>query len=137
MAHAASGGRPWLRYGDATTIHQGRNSKCASHAAAFNGERMPRHTPHALRANKALVEAASDAARNPTVLKAGVGIDDDAISLWLHWGFDVNGRLDLGRVGGSNRGLKSLAAEYLGLNLEKSKSLALSDWELRPLSEAQ
>eukprot|EP00316_Scyphosphaera_apsteinii_P020590 CAMPEP_0119318504 /NCGR_PEP_ID=MMETSP1333-20130426/46653_1 /TAXON_ID=418940 /ORGANISM="Scyphosphaera apsteinii, Strain RCC1455" /LENGTH=352 /DNA_ID=CAMNT_0007324699 /DNA_START=145 /DNA_END=1203 /DNA_ORIENTATION=+ len=74
---------------------------------------------------------------DPTVLKAGVGIDDDAISLWLHWGFDVNGRLDLGRVGGSNRGLKSLAAEYLGLNLEKSKSLALSDWELRPLSEAQ
>lgn len=67
------------------------------------------------------------------VLKVGVGIDDDAVECWLHWGLDVRGRLDLGgvgSVGGETRGLKSLALDVLGVELPKSKSVTMSNWEL-------
>ena len=36
-----------------------------------------------------------DALASEATLKIGVGVDEDAIDLWLHHGLEVNGRLDL------------------------------------------
>eukprot|EP00966_Prymnesium_polylepis_P280996 6492267-Prymnesium_polylepis.1 len=86
-----------------------------------------------------LVDALADA----STLKIGVAIDDDAIEIWQHFGYEINGRLDLGGVqavaGSAQRqvGLRSLAASYLGVDLQKSNSIAKSNWERRPLSLRQ
>lgn len=84
-----------------------------------------------------------DVLANASVLKVGVGIDNDAIDLWQHFGYEVRGRFDLSGVQaqpGPARGmvgLRSLAASYLGVELFKSNAIAKSNWELRPLSLRQ
>ena len=84
-----------------------------------------------------------DVLSNASVLKIGVGIDDDAIDLWEHFGYEVNGRLDLSGVhteGDAARGmagLRSLVTNFLGVDLVKSSSIAKSNWECRPLSHRQ
>ena len=79
---------------------------------------------------------------NSSVLKVGVGIDDDAIGIWQHYGYETLGRLDLGGVktDASTRGqvgLRSLALTYLRVELKKSNSVTTSNWEARPLSLRQ
>jgi hypothetical protein len=77
------------------------------------------------------------------ILKAGVGIDQDAIDLWQHWGLEVNGRLELGRSTDASgarsrpRSLKHLLADATGIELAKSKKVQMSDWAAAPLSERQ
>lgn len=73
------------------------------------------------------------------ILKVGVGVDDDAIDLWLHHSFEVNARLDLTRLGagGQTASLRGLAAEFLGVQLNKSNKLTLTDWSRKGLSVAE
>ena len=71
-----------------------------------------------------------------TLLKAGVGIDDDAIDLWQHWGLELNGRIELSGEGSQPRGLARLCSEATGIVLSKSSSVQCSNWAAA-LSETQ
>lgn len=71
-----------------------------------------------------------------TVLKAGVGVDDDAIDLWQSWGLEVNGRVELGGGGGGGRSLAKLTANATGIELVKTASVQRSDWAA-PLTSKQ
>jgi ribonuclease D len=84
-----------------------------------------------------------------TILKAGVGIDQDMIELfrWESSSFsspltDARSRLDIGGIGGSVGGgrtssLKNLAKAVLSVDLPKSKKLAMSNWAKVPLTKDQ
>ena len=73
---------------------------------------------------------------NRRILKAGVAIDDDAIDLWLHWGLEMSGRVEL--AGGKKpRGLARLTLEATGIRLAKSASVQKSNWAAPALSEKQ
>lgn len=73
-----------------------------------------------------------------SILKVGVGIDDDAVDLWQYWGFEVNGRVELGYGAPDNRprGLARLLSDATGIAMQKSSSVQTSDWAA-PLSERQ
>ena len=80
------------------------------------------------------------------VLKAGVGIDLDAIDLWREHRLAVAGRFDLGGIGAAAtsqggvrlQSLKKLSEMVIsGFHLPKSKSMTMSDWSHCPLSERQ
>lgn len=78
-----------------------------------------------------------------SILKAGVGIDDDMLELH-RWDDDVAeevfGRFDIGGIGsskGRSASLKTLAKVILGLELPKSKKIAMSNWAKAPLSKTQ
>ena len=77
-----------------------------------------------------------DTLASDAILKVGVGVDDDAIDLWLHHRLDVNARLDLSRMGASEKpsSLRALCEEVLGVRLDKSSSLTLTNWARRELS---
>lgn len=69
---------------------------------------------------------------NPEIIKVGCGINEDCIALF---GMDerlaVEGRLDLGGLGGSSKtrcGLANVTHAVLRVNLPKSRRLMLSDW---------
>lgn len=81
----------------------------------------------------ALIETLAD----PSVLLAGVGIDDDAIDMWQFWGMEVNGRVELGGGASQRRGLARLLADATGIALPKSASVQKSDWAASPLTEQQ
>ena len=70
--------------------------------------------------------------RNGSILKAGVGIDDDALKLWWATGgqYEIRGRLDLGGIGCKhlNRGLASVTEAVLGVKMEKPKRIIKSNW---------
>lgn len=73
---------------------------------------------------------------NRKILKVGVAIDDDAIDLWLHWGLEMYGRVEL--AGGRQpRGLARLTLEATGVTLPKSASVQKSNWAAPTLSEKQ
>jgi len=84
----------------------------------------------------------SDILSNPSILKVGVGLDQDILDLirWPHgkegqdpkaiWG-PVVGRLDIGGIGASygyTKSLKLLAQDICGVELEKSRKIAMSNW---------
>eukprot|EP00978_Attheya_sp_CCMP212_P000457 scaffold907_cov55-Attheya_sp.AAC.1 len=78
-----------------------------------------------------------------TIIKAGVGIDEDMLELY-RWNrrLVAKSRFDVGGVGASSpskntRGLKSLVTAVLGVELEKSKKVARSDWSKVPLTKKQ
>jgi hypothetical protein len=76
------------------------------------------------------------------VLKAGVGINLDAIDLWREHRLAVAARFDIGGIGvprGGNRvqSLQKLAEMVSGFTLHKSKTLAMSDWSAVPLTQRQ
>eukprot|EP00550_Attheya_septentrionalis_P000603 CAMPEP_0198283570 /NCGR_PEP_ID=MMETSP1449-20131203/3143_1 /TAXON_ID=420275 /ORGANISM="Attheya septentrionalis, Strain CCMP2084" /LENGTH=326 /DNA_ID=CAMNT_0043980239 /DNA_START=128 /DNA_END=1105 /DNA_ORIENTATION=- len=78
-----------------------------------------------------------------TIIKAGVGIDEDMLELY-RWNkrLVAKSRFDVGGVGSSTpskntRGLKSLVTAVLGVELEKSKKVARSDWSKVPLTNKQ
>jgi len=78
---------------------------------------------------------------DPSILKAGVGIDQDMVELirWPEDGSvvwkDVVGRLDIGGIGGrpgATQSLKTLASTICGVNLVKDKKLSRSNWARLP-----
>ena len=71
-----------------------------------------------------------------SILKAGVGVDNDAIDLWQFWGLEVNGRVELAGVAERSRSLARLLATTTGVELSKPKALQASDWAA-PLGERQ
>jgi hypothetical protein len=79
--------------------------------------------------------------RETRVIKAGVGIDADAIDLWRENRLVLAGRFDLGGIGAKSHGrigLKDLAEMVVpGLVLPKSKKLTMSDWAGVPLTQNQ
>ena len=70
------------------------------------------------------------------VIKAGVGIDGDAIDLWSSWGLELNSRLELGGDEREPRRLARLCADATGITLAKPKGVQRSDWAA-PLTEEQ
>ena len=72
---------------------------------------------------------------SPETLMCGLGIDDDAVELWLHHGLEVFGRVELLRMPGASKGssLAGLAETLLGVRLGKSKRLTMTRWDKRPL----
>ncbi|KAG7274673.1 hypothetical protein CRUP_004597, partial [Coryphaenoides rupestris] len=83
--------------------------------------------------------------RNPRVLKVGVGCYEDAKRLIRDHGLALACTVDLRylavrqRYVALNNGLslKSLAADLLGVALDKCQALRCSDWEAQQLSEQQ
>lgn len=96
---------------------------------------------------------------DPFVIKAGVGLDDDALEVY-RWGkantqsqqgqgqgqgrptnWEIRSRFDLGAVaGGSARqrmGLRRVAAIVANVDLPKSRKLAMSNWGARKLNSQQ
>jgi hypothetical protein len=83
------------------------------------------------------------------IVKAGVGIDDDAIEIY-RWGLDSNtsqppwtlqSRFDLGGTAGGtiNRraGLRKVAEVVAGVDLPKNKRVTMSNWGCQVLSPVQ
>ena len=67
---------------------------------------------------------------SPDALMCGLGIDDDAIELWLHHGLEVYGRVELLSMPGASKGssLAGLSEALLGARLGKSKRLTMTRW---------
>ena len=84
-----------------------------------------------------------DALSSEATLKIGVGVDDDAIDLWLHHGLEVYGRLDLTHAAvaketaSKEKSLGGLCEEMLGVKLEKRRALQLTNWAKRGLTQAE
>ena len=57
---------------------------------------------------------------SPETLMCGLGIDDDAVELWLHHGLEVFGRVELLRMPGASKGssLAGLAETVLGVDVD-------------------
>ncbi|XP_067051206.1 exonuclease 3'-5' domain-containing protein 2-like [Acropora muricata] len=75
-----------------------------------------------------------------TILKFGVGIQDDAKRLWKMFGIHARGCVDLRHViqrsqlenddqSCEKTGLNSLAEKILGVKMDKSWRISSSDWE--------
>jgi len=92
-----------------------------------------------------LVPFLSDILSDPSILKTGVGIDQDMMEL-MKWPAenhsngsvlwqDMVGRLDLGGIGGrpgTTQSLKTLGEIFCGVDLVKDKRLARSNWARAP-----
>ena len=77
-----------------------------------------------------------------SIVKAGVGIDQDMLELYREWGctFDITNRFDIGGLGATNSqtvSLKNLTQTVVNVELLKSRKLAMSNWGQVPLTEAQ
>lgn len=77
-----------------------------------------------------------------SIVKAGVGIDQDMLELYREWGctFDIKNRFDIGGIGATNSqtlSLKNLTQAIVNVELQKSRKLAMSNWGQVPLTEAQ
>eukprot|EP00961_Rhodomonas_salina_P061749 829063-Rhodomonas_salina.1 len=84
-----------------------------------------------------LVAALAPILSDASVIKAGVGLDDDALDLWSasRGTLEVRGRFDLGGVGAEpprTRGLANLTEAFLNVDLKKNKRITMSDWSARP-----
>jgi len=76
-----------------------------------------------------------------TIIKAGAAIDDDMLELYrFNSKLQGKSRFDLGGIASPSSskriGLKTLVHTLLGIDLKKSKRLAMSNWS-KPLTEAQ
>ncbi len=77
-----------------------------------------------------------------SIVKAGVGIDQDMLELYRTWGCsgDIVNRFDMGGIGATNGAsisLKALTKAVIDIELLKSRKLAMSNWGLLPLKETQ
>lgn len=79
--------------------------------------------------------------RDENILKVGVGIEEDGKKLRRHRGLVCEGMTDIQTMvtleSGQKFGLKALAQLFLGIELEKSKRVAMSNWENFPLTLRQ
>ena len=86
-----------------------------------------------------LDDALASLLADPSIIKAGVAIGDDMKLLARSHPFEGRGLVDLGRVAGSRglstRGLRSLAANFLGIRV--SKGAQCSNWEHKELTPQQ
>jgi len=89
------------------------------------------------------VNALQGVLADPSILKVGAGIDQDFLELF-RFNNNLRGasRFDLGSslssANGNNCvGLKALAKALLGIELKKSKRLAMSNWSKFPLGDQQ
>ena len=76
------------------------------------------------------------------ILKVGVGIEEDASKLTRHRGLVCEGMIDIQKMVQTSKckqrlGLKRLTEHFLGIELEKSKSITRSNWENFPLTLRQ
>ena len=75
---------------------------------------------------------------DPCVLKAGVGVVQDLGRLDAQLGCHARGGIELASLAGlDGYGLRRLAAELLGEELDKAVEVRCSDWEAAQLSAAQ
>jgi hypothetical protein len=77
-----------------------------------------------------------------SIIKAGVGIDQDMLELYREWGGtgEIKSRFDIGGIGGKSGrtvALKTLTQAVINVELQKSKKLAVSNWGQVPLRDAQ
>ena len=76
-----------------------------------------------------------------SIVKAGVGIDQDMLELWECWdGLQARSRFELGGIGSTTKrriGLQKLTSSIVGVELGKTKKQALSDWSQVPLTDDQ
>lgn len=77
-----------------------------------------------------------------SIVKAGVGIDQDMLELYRAWGCtgDIVNRFDMGGIGatnGTSMSLKALTKAVTYVELLKSRKLAMSNWGVVPLKETQ
>ena len=91
----------------------------------------------------------SEVLADSSILKVGVGLDQDMIELirWpkdhegsVLWTDEIVGRLDIGGIGGrygSTMSLKSLARTICGVDLPKDKRLSFSNWAQSPRLSSQ
>jgi hypothetical protein len=84
----------------------------------------------------AIRHALTETLASRSIIKAGVGIDDDAVDLWQFWGLELNARLELGGGPHPMRGLARLCADATGIRLSKPGTVQKSNWAL-PLGEKQ
>lgn len=81
--------------------------------------------------------------KDENFVKAGVGCDQDMLDLhrWCNGALEARSRFELGAIRTTNSkgslGLKALAKSILGVDLMKSRRLAMSDWSQVPLTDAQ
>jgi hypothetical protein len=78
-----------------------------------------------------------------SIVKVGVGIDQDMLELYRLWGcsFEVHNRYDIGGIGcsdvGTTMSLKSLTKVVTKVELQKTRKLTMSDWSRVPLQTPQ
>jgi len=79
---------------------------------------------------------------DPTILKVGAGIDEDMLELY-RWDNSLiaKSRFDIGGIGSPKKrgriGLGNLVKAIAGVDLAKSKKIAMSDWSKVPLTDTQ
>lgn len=141
----------WLRENAAGAAALGFDTETA---CAFNGRKPPAPGPHVLQlaagdaclvahlvsgdvcASGALADVLSD----PSVVKVGVGLDDDAVELYnIDSRMKLSGRLD---IGGPRKGrriaLREVAHRCIGGPIApKAKKIACSNWAMRRLQSKQ
>ena len=92
--------------------------------------------------DESLLQPLQNVLSDPTIIKAGAGIDDDMLELY-RWKSSLHAkcRFDIGGIGSSangNRiGLQRLVRAIVGAELLKSKRIAMSDWSQVPLTMKQ
>jgi hypothetical protein len=92
--------------------------------------------------NSQIIPTLANMLKDDSILKVGVGIDDDMLELY-RWDNRLNcsSRFDIGGVGSTakrNRvGLQKLTKALVGVEIPKTKRISRSDWSQVPLSEAQ
>jgi len=92
-----------------------------------------------------------DVINNERIIKVGVGIDDDALEFY-RWSresfeeetqlYELKSRFDLGcllpyKNPSTRAGIKELGEKVIGVSLNKSKRLSMSNWGSRYLTEEQ
>lgn len=90
-----------------------------------------------------------DVVNNPSIIKVGVGIDDDALELY-RWSkesnqcnlWEMTSRFDIGCIlpdntPGRRIGLREVAKTILGVEIKKNKKLQMSNWGKKQLSPEQ
>lgn len=127
---------PWVQkkasFGGPATVQLATTESClVVHLTRRNG-----------RPSKACAPILEAILADASIVKAGTGIDQDVMELWDCWRgtLHARSRLDIGGIGSNHHGttgLQRLAKSILGVNLQKSKKHALSDWSQVPLTEAQ
>lgn len=130
------------------TVQLATPTSCLIIQLSLCGDGSSRHSPEALR----------EVINNDRIIKVGVGIDDDALELY-RWSkesvkdevgassqylqlFELKSRFDLGcllphKNASSRAGIKELGQKVLGVKLNKSKRVSMSNWGHRYLTEEQ
>lgn len=123
------------------TVQLSTPSSCIIIQLSRCGDGSALHAPAVLR----------DVINNERIIKVGVGIDDDALEFY-RWSresfeeetqlYDLKSRFDLGcllpyKNPSTRAGIKELGEKVIGVSLNKSKRLSMSNWGSRYLTEEQ